>query len=37
LVRVNHTGGMSMANPALTGDRLLIRNQTHLFSIREKK
>ncbi len=37
LVRVNHTGGMSMANPALAGDRLLIRNQTHLFSIREKK
>ncbi len=37
LVRVNHTGDMSMANPALVGDRLLIRNQTHLFSIREKK
>ena len=37
LVRVNSTGGMSMANPALAGDRLLIRNQTHLFSIREKK
>ena len=36
LVRVNHTGGMSMANPALVGDRLLLRNQTHLFSIRDK-
>ena len=36
LVRVNHTGGMSMANPALVGDRLLLRNQTQLFSIREK-
>ena len=37
LIRVNHTGGMSMSNPALAGDRLLIRNQTHLFSIREEK
>lgn len=37
LVRVNSTGGMSMANPALAGDRLLIRNQTHLFSIREQR
>ena len=37
LIRVNHTGGMSMSNPALVGDRLLIRNQTHLFSIREEK
>ncbi len=35
LVRVNHTGGMSMANSALAGDRLLIRNQTHLLSIRD--
>jgi len=26
-----------MSNPALAGDRLLIRNQTHLFSIREEK
>ena len=37
LIRVNQTGGMSMSNPALAGDRLLIRNQTHLFSIREEK
>ena len=37
LIRVNHTGGMSMSTPALAGDRLLIRNQTHLFSIREEK
>ena len=37
LVGVNRIGGMSMANPALAGDRLLIRNQTHLFSIREAR
>ena len=36
LVRVNYTGGMSMANPALAADRLILRNQNHLFSIREK-
>jgi len=34
---VNSTGGMSMSNPALAADRLLIRNQTHLLSIREKR
>ena len=37
LVRVNYTGGMSMANPALAADRLILRNQNHLFSIREKR
>ena len=37
LVRVNYTGGMSMANPALVQDRLILRNQNYLFSIREKR
>ena len=37
LVRVNYTGEMSMANPALAADRLILRNQNHLFSIREKR
>ena len=35
LVATNSLGEFTMATPALSGDRLLIRTQQHLYSIRE--
>jgi hypothetical protein len=37
LVRVNALDDFSMATPAIVGDRLLIRTQHHLYSIRQRK
>lgn len=37
LVRVNALDDFSMATPAIVGDRLLIRTQHHLYSIRNRK
>ncbi len=37
LVRTNSLDDFSMATPAIVGDRLLIRTQHHLYSIRNRK
>ena len=37
LVRVNALDDFSMATPAIVGDRLLIRTQHRLYSIRQRK
>jgi len=37
LVRVNSLDDFSMASPAIVGDRLLIRTQHRLWSIRNRK
>jgi outer membrane protein assembly factor BamB len=37
LVRVNSLDDFSMATPAIVGDRLLIRTQHRLYSIRSRK
>jgi hypothetical protein len=37
LERVNSLGDFSMATPAIVGDRLLIRTQHKLYSIRQKR
>jgi outer membrane protein assembly factor BamB len=37
LVRVNALDDFSMATPAIVGDRLLIRTQHRLYSIRHRK
>lgn len=37
LVRVNPLDDFSMATPAIVGDRLLIRTQHHLYSIRNRR
>lgn len=37
LVRVNSLDDFSMASPAIVGDRLLIRTQHRLYSIRQRK
>jgi hypothetical protein len=37
LVRVNSLDDFSMATPAIVGDRLLIRTQHRLYSIRNRK
>jgi hypothetical protein len=37
LLGVNSLGEFSMASPAIVGDRLLIRTQNHLYSIRNRK
>lgn len=36
LVRVNALDDFSMATPAIVGDRLLIRTQHRLYSIRDR-
>jgi outer membrane protein assembly factor BamB len=36
LVGSNDLGEMALATPALIGDRLILRTQTHLYSIRNK-
>jgi outer membrane protein assembly factor BamB len=37
LVRVNALDDFSMATPAIVGDRLLIRTQHRLYSIRNRR
>jgi hypothetical protein len=37
LVRVNALEDFSMATPAIVGDRLLIRTQHRLYSVRNRK
>ena len=37
LLGVNPLGEFSMASPAIVGDRLLIRTQNHLYSIRNRR
>jgi hypothetical protein len=37
LERVNSLDDFSMATPAIVGDRLLIRTQHHLYSIRRRR
>jgi hypothetical protein len=36
LLRVNDLDDFSMASPAIAGDRLIIRTETRIFSIRKK-
>jgi len=37
LLGINSLGEFSMATPAIVGDRLLIRTQSHLYSIRNRR
>jgi hypothetical protein len=37
LLGVNSLGEFSMATPAIVGDRLLMRTQNHLYSIRNRR
>jgi hypothetical protein len=35
-LRVNPLGELALATPAIVGERLLIRTETRLYSIRQK-